>query len=191
MPPKKPLIVIDPGHGGQDPGAVSPSTGRRESDINLSLARAFEEAAQGAPFDTLVLRHEDVLLSLEDRARRANEAGASALLSFHCNASQDPGAKGFEIWTSPGKTEADRLATFIFLALEDLMPTIGRTDYDDGDPDKEARFYVLRKTGAPAVLIEFGFISNPADEGILAKPEMQIAMAAAVHKGLETWLGWI
>ncbi len=182
-----PLIVVDPGHGGKDPGAVSAS-GVRESDINLALARAFAAVSKEAPYETLILRTADVYMSLEDRARLANEAGAAAVLSFHANAAEDPFAYGYELWTSPGQTAADFLATAIFNRLFAAMLTYGRNDYSDGDPDKEARFYMLRRTAAPAVLIEFGFVTHPQDLAGLTDLRKQAQLARAVRGGVEEWL---
>lgn len=182
------LVVVDPGHGGSDPGAVNPATGRRESDINLRLAEIFREVSAGAAFDIVSLRMTDTLVTLEDRVRLANQLDPEAFISFHCNAAENPDAHGFEVWTSPGQTDADGLATLLYTALDETLPTIGRQCLDDGDPDKEANFYVLRKTASPAVLIEFGFISNPDEEKWLADPKIQKLAATAVRVALDLWL---
>ena len=184
----RPLVVVDPGHGGKDPGAVSPFSGRHESDVNLALALDLQEVAKSHSFDVVLLRSVDVFLSLEDRARLSNEAKPDAFLSFHSNAADNPKAEGFEVWTSPGETRADALATAIYDMLDSVLALPGRTDYDDGDPDKEARFYVLRKTTAPAVLIEFGFLTNRADEVMLADPRTRHVMVKAVADAVEDWL---
>lgn len=184
----RPLVVVDPGHGGADPGAVNEAAGYRESDLNLTLAEAFLRVSQGAAYDVVLLRTTDVFLSLEERARLANEADASAVLSFHCNAAESAAASGFEVWTSPGQTAADRLATLIYLELDAALVMPGREDLDDGDPDKEARFYILRKTLAPAVLVEFGFITNESDLADLADEHVQDDMVGAVKRALEGWL---
>lgn len=185
--PKKPLIVIDPGHGGSDPGALS-EYGTRESDLNLSLAKAFIEAASFLnDYDVLTLRDSDVFIPLKERADKVNALNPTAVLSFHCNASQNHNASGFEVYTTSGDTKADSLATHIYEALDVVMPYNGRADFDDGDPDKEGPFYIIRKTIAPAVLIEFGFITNDSDlswlDGI-GEEEIVDAVAGAV----QTWL---
>lgn len=186
--PRRPLIVCDPGHGGRDPGAVNELLDLREAELNLLLARAFRGVCSGAPFDVLLLRETDVCLSLEDRARLANEAGAAALLSFHCNAAAEPGADGYEVWTTRGQTPADRLSTLIYTEL--LLGTMlcGREDLDDGDPDREKDFYILRHTTMPAVLIEFGFLTNEGDAEKLKDPDEREAMAIAVRQAVEQWL---
>lgn len=183
----RPLIVVDPGHGGKDPGAVNAEYGVRESDLNLTLALAFVEASAGACYDTLLLRTTDIDIPLSERARLANESGAMAVLSFHANAAADPSADGFEVWTSPGQTNADFLASSIFVELDAVTGLFGREDYADGDPDKEAHFYILRHTTAPAVLIEFGFLTNDSDVEYLTDPDNQRIIAQAVRQGVEEW----
>ena len=184
---KYPLVVIDPGHGGSDPGAVAPD-GTRESDLNLSLAHAVLAAAPGFDFHPLLTRDDDSHDSLEERARISNERGAAAFISLHCNAAADPAAHGFEVWTSPGQTDADALATAIYGAMLNHWPLPGRADLDDGDPDREARFYVLRKTAAPAVLVEFGFMSNRGDLEELREPTRQFYIALAIVAAVNRWL---
>lgn len=186
--PRHPLIVCDPGHGGRDPGAVNELLDLREADLNLLLARAFRSACAGACFDVLLLRETDIFLSLEDRARLANEAGATAFLSFHCNAAAEPGADGYEVWTTRGQTPADRLSTLIYTEL--LLGTLlcGREDLDDGDPDREADFYVLRHTTMPAVLVECGFITNESDAEMLMDPEGRNEIVTAICAGVKSWL---
>lgn len=184
----RPLVVVDPGHGGSDPGAVNELLSLRESDLNLSLAQAFLRASAGAPYDVRLLRSGDRVLSLEARARLANAAGAAAVLSFHCNACPSASAEGFEVWTTRGETPADRLSTLIFTELLLGTMLVGREDKEDGDPDKEADFYVLRNTTAPAVLVECGFITNESDAEMLMDPEGRNEIVTAICAGVKSWL---
>jgi len=183
------LVVVDPGHGGSDPGAENPRTLIWESELNLDFALMFQLWARTA-FDVLLTRTRDEAVSLQARAILSNERRADVFLSFHCNAAEDEAAHGFEVWTSPGQTKADSLATAIFGALAKACPgKTGRTDYDDGDPDKETRFYVLRTTAAPAVLIEFGFVSNDAESSWLNDVLNQGRIAEALVLAVKGWLG--
>ena len=184
----RPKVVCDPGHGGSDPGAVS-TGGVRESDLNLKLALRFKAlAALYYQFDVSLLRAADLCMSLADRAKLANDLAPSCVLSFHCNAAGTPQASGFEVFTTPGQTLADPLATHIYEEMDKVAPYPGRSDYDDGDPDKEARFYVLRNTAAPAVLIEFGFMTNPGDLAVLQNEAEQDGMLQAVCEAVTDWL---
>ncbi len=182
---KRPLVVVDPGHGGSDPGAVNGRLALRECDINLDLALLFAAMARN-DFDVILARTKDELVSLQTRAEISNREKADVFLSFHCNAAVAELAHGFEVWTTPGETPADPLATKIFEALLRVRNT-GRADWDDGDPDKEANFYVLRNTVAPAVLIEFGFISNDDEARWLDDATNEAALVDAVIEGLKAW----
>lgn len=186
--PSRPLVVVDPGHGGTDPGAVN-AAGVREADLNLSLAELFRQAAQcDGTYDVVLLRDSDRFISLADRAFMANEAGADVVLSFHCNAFQSAIVRGYEVWTTPGVTKADSLSTHIYNLLNVAIPYCGRPDFDDGDPDKEAQFFILRHTIAPAVLIEFGYMTNHGDAVWLAESKNRALAAAAVELAVRSWL---
>lgn len=185
--PRK-IVVVDPGHGGSDPGAIA-ADGIRESDLNLQLARRFQAHAEAAyGFRVALLRELDVFMPLAARAEAANLIEAACVLSFHCNAAESPVASGFEVFTSPGETPADALATYIFEELDLALPYAGRPDFDDGDPDKEARFYMLRHTRAPAALVEFGFVSNAGDLEMLSNEYDQDLMVEAVCVAVQDWL---
>lgn len=183
----RPIVVVDPGHGGTDPGAVS--GGARESDLNLQLALTFQARADAAyGFRAHLLRETDVFLPLADRAEAANAIEAACVLSFHCNAADSPMASGFEVFTSPGNTPADALATYIYEELDLVLPYGGRTDFSDGDPDKEAKFYILRHTKAPAALVEFGFMTSADDLDVLTNEGWQDDMAEALCVAVQDWL---
>jgi N-acetylmuramoyl-L-alanine amidase len=183
-------IFIDPGHGGRDPGAVNGRTGIRESELVLRHAFALRGALLRAGHDVLLSRDADCFVTLAERAGGANAWGAGAVISLHANAAADPRATGFEVWTSPGVTPADYLATMIFYAVRKGFPGYPmRSDFSDGFPDKEGLLYILKRTAAPAVLVELGFVSNDAESRRLADPSTIGRYAAAVAGGIEAWLG--
>ncbi len=184
----RPIVVVDPGHGGSDCGAFNPEAFVYESEINLDLAYLFAPWGAG-DFDVIATRDTDENVSLEDRVATSNLHQADAFISFHCNSSEDKSVQGFEVWTSPGETRADALATAIFNGIKAACPDRRpRMDYDDGDPDKEAQFYVLRHTAAPAVLIEFGFISNDEEAAWLEDILNQVTLVQAVALAVKAWL---
>ena len=181
-------IVIDAGHGGHDPGAVNPKVGVREKDLNLQIAVALQGWLQGAGHGVVMTRNDDRFLELTTRASISNLAKADAFISIHCNAAQNATAKGFEIWTSPGPTSADSLATFIGQAVEANLPMlVSRHDFSDGDLDKEGNLAVLRLTKCAAVLVEAGFISNDAEAEWLRQAETIQSIAQAVSLGVSMW----
>jgi N-acetylmuramoyl-L-alanine amidase len=172
-------ICLDPGHGGDDPGAIGP-TGLTEAEAVLDIARLtrFNLIPQ---HEVMMTREADQTVSLAERCEIANAMKSDLFLSIHANSSANPAAHGFEVWTSPGWTPADPIATVIFNTVREFFPNLaGRVDSGDGDPDKESRFYVLVHTKMPAVLIETAFICNPTEEGWLRDRGWRMRMAGAI-----------
>lgn len=180
----KPSITLDAGHGGKDPGAVGVN-GLREKDIALAVTLRLGAMLAASGLAVNYTRKDDRFLELYQRADLANEAGTDLFLSIHCNSASNRGASGFEVFTSLGQTDADELATCLFIDYAFRFPRkLKRIDDKDGDPDKEANFLVLRRTKMPAVLFELDFISSPSVEAWLADELNQIAMAEALCDGV-------
>lgn len=171
-------IIIDPGHGGRDSGAVSADGQTMEKDIVLTVSKRIAELLR--PHGEIhMTREDDTFLTLSGRARKANNLGAD-LLSIHCNAG---GGRGIEAFTSPGQTASDPWATAILDELHSCFPGRPiRKDLSDGDPDKEERFTVLTKTRNSAVLVELGFIDTEEGRFFLTAPTNQERMAQAIVK---------
>jgi N-acetylmuramoyl-L-alanine amidase len=87
------VIVLDPGHGGKDPGAIGP-TGLQEKDVNLALARALRDLLTGKGYDVFLTRETDVFVPLEARPAFARDHGADLFISLHCNANRNRAARG-------------------------------------------------------------------------------------------------
>jgi len=182
----KQIILIDPGHGGKDPGAVA--NGLHEADINLAVAGFLAIALREAGAAPLLTRSRDTIMTLGRRASIEHALKPGLFISLHCNAATNPQAHGIEIYTSPGQTKADAAGTAIFEAIREAFPQANyRTDPSDGDPDKEERFFVLTMTLCPAVLLEMGFLTNAAEADWLSRRETQMQMAAAIAKGILSW----
>lgn len=187
-------IVIDPGHGGRDPGAVGRG-GTKEKDVTLAVSKLLAQYL--APIaEVKLLRSEDrsfgesVAADLRGRVAIAEQFMADIYLSVHCNAAASPSAQGMEAYTSPGQGKSDPIAEAIIQAWNKEFPGMAiRKDLKDGDSDKEANFYVLRKTSMPAVLVEMGFISNPQEEKLLRDATWQDKAAKAIATGIANYLG--
>lgn len=168
----KPIVLLDNGHGKETAGKRSPvwSDGSQlfEWEFNRDIVRRIAEKleADGIPYRVLVPEETDI--SLTERARRANEIakennGKAYVLSIHANAG---GGTGWEVYTSPGQTPSDAIATvFLEEAGREFVPDGWRmrSDYSDGDPDKEANFAILTKTTCPAILTENFFMDTEKD----------------------------
>ena len=183
-------VVIDPGHAGRniDPGAVNKTTGLQEADISLSVSRLVEKYLRAVGYEVKLTRTDFEQVETDDLSYRttlANDWGADIFISLHCNSATNQKAKGYEVWTSPGNTLGDKLATCIYEQIAaEFSDWAGRTDYSDGDPDKESRFYVLIHTDAPACLVEMAFISNDEEACLLADTAWQERYARAIARGV-------
>lgn len=173
----KPKLILDPGHGGHDPGAVGP-TGYTEAKAVLAICLAMRDAM--APLvDVSLTRDTDTFLTLAERSEFSNQRGPDLFLSIHCNSASRP-ASGFEVFTTPGETAADPFATALFTRYATDFPSLSaRKDTSDGDPDKEASFSVLRRTHAPAVLFEVEFIHTLTGEAWIRDHVPNIAASLA------------
>ena len=183
-------VVIDPGHAGRniDPGAVNGSTGLQEADVALVISRQVASYLLNVGYEVKLTRTEWEQEETDDLSYRtalANDWGADIFISLHCNSAANQSAEGYEVWTSPGNTLGDKLATRIYGQIAAEFPDrAGRTDYSDGDPDKESRFYVLVHTNAPACLVEMAFISNDAEAALLVDAAWQDRYARAIARGV-------
>lgn len=171
-------IVLDPGHGDTDSGAVS-LDGLRESDVVLSIAYKVRDILKHS-FDVCMTRDSDTFVSLNYRSAYANSLGdVSAFISIHCNSATNTSARGWEIFTSKGDTgDADKLAASIgkrYAARFQDLPARGL---------KEANFSVLQHTNMPACLVECCFLSNPEEAHWISSDEIQQQHAEAIADGI-------
>ena len=188
------MIILDPGHGFDTPGKRSPewSDGTQlfEWEFNRDIVRRIESKliTKSIPYTILVKEARDVKLNV--RAERANaiyEKNKKAfLISVHGNAG---GGQGWEVWTSPGQTESDKIATLIYNEARVLLIDFKmRHDHSDGDPDKEDNFYILTKTHCPAVLTENLFYDNEKDCNFMMSEERKKIIARLHVEGIIKYL---
>ncbi len=178
-------VLIDPGHGGQDPGACE-----IEAQVNLAVAKYLQASLNSVQIPAWLTRKSDTFIPLSDRCRTEWDLRPALFVSLHCNAATNPQAQGLEVWTSPGQTRSDLAATCLLKSLVSAFPEKKiRTDYSDGDGDKEGRFFVLTQTVGPAVLVEMGFLSNPEERSWLENGTNQLHMALALAAGILAWSG--
>lgn len=174
--------VIDPGHGGHDSGALSPK-GLKESEVVLDVClRAKRLLLASKVVTPLLTRETDIFLPLTARARTANDHGADVFLSVHCNSAKVATAHGYEAFTSIGTTRSDAMATRLLGLYGKAFPQLRlRSDWTDGDPDKEAKFTVLTATRMPAVLLELEFIHTEFGHNFFSDLCNRQKMAQVIH----------
>jgi len=170
-------IVLDPGHGGQDSGAVG--GGLRESDVVLSIAYKVRDILKHS-FDVYMTRDSDTFVSLNYRSSYANNLGdVDAFVSIHCNSASSTSATGWEIFTSKGDTgDADKLAASIGKQYTSRFPELPARGL------KEANFSVLQYTNMSAVLVECCFLSNAEEAKWISSDEIQQQHAEAIADGI-------
>ena len=221
--PKIRTVVIDPGHGGRDPGAVGKFS--FEKDIVLAIALKLKDKIEANHKDVKVIltRDKDVFLELFKRAEIANKANADLFISIHINASSNPKAHGTETFVmglhkNAGNLEVAKLENSVILKEDDYEDKYG--GFDPNDPEsqiifslfqnahlhqslfmaqltqdnfsnnlklfnrgvKQAGFLVLWKTAMPSILVEAGFISNPAEEEYINTKEGQEKITLSIYQ---------
>lgn len=188
-------VLIDNGHGSNTPGKCSPDGRLREYAYTREIAERLVMELRKNGIDAERIVKEEIDVPLAERCRRANEYKASEaiLVSIHCNAAGNGSdwmsARGWEAWTSVGKTKADKLATCLYEDAENCLPGMNmRKDMADGDPDKESQFYILRHTNCPAVLTENLFQDNREDVEFLLSEEGKRAIVSLHVWGIMKYL---
>lgn len=181
---QKKVVIIDPGHGGMDSGAVS-KNGLQEKEVVLAVAKAILHLNQDLfdnEYDIYLTRYRDTLVSLSDRTKLGRVFQPDIMISLHCNHANTGIAKGVEVYihtSNNGKTEIHyqeiNIATTFLNTMRDQLGFLSRGV-------KKANFQVLRdaKYKYPSILVEFGFLSNQLESKYL-QSEMAInALALTV-----------
>jgi N-acetylmuramoyl-L-alanine amidase len=175
-------VVIDPGHGGPDPGAVG-INGLRETDVVLDVSLQVAQMLQAKGVQVLLTRTSEVDVDLPPRVALANNSRADLFLSIHANALSlsRPDVNGIETFYFQGG-RSKVLAEAVQAQMVRVSP---------GSPDRGARpgrFFVIRRTVMPAALAEMGFVTGQLDAPRLADPAFRRRMAVAITTGLLNYL---
>lgn len=184
-------VVLDPGHGGREPGAVGP-TGLREADLNLDIARRVRALLEAEGVTVVLTRDADVRMTLATRAAIAKTMSPIAFLSIHHNAAPvgRSNVPGSELYHQLADPESKRLAGLLWEEMQEHLAPFG-TDWAIGDdPGARARrslrtgddyYGVLRHAqGVSAVLTEAAYLSNPAENALLETDAFRDAEARAI-----------
>ncbi|HHV29755.1 N-acetylmuramoyl-L-alanine amidase CwlD [Acetivibrio mesophilus] len=190
----KRTIVIDAGHGGEDPGAVSDYSGLKEKDVNLVIAKRVKELLEAENFNVIMTREEDVLKykegtkgydskrgqDLTGRKKLIDESGADIAVSIHLNKFSQTQYHGAQVFFPPRSEDSKKLADIIQKSLRENI-----------DPDnkrealvKDTKLIILRNLKVPTVIVECGFLSNREEEQKLADKDYQEKLAMAIKEGI-------
>lgn len=175
---KNKVIVIDPGHGGNDTGALRGSV--LEKDLTLDIALKLRKVLKEKGFNKVIMtRTSDTTLSLADRVRIANDYNADLFVSIHINSSVKSEINGIET-----HYYSDRGYDVAKVIHKELISNISATDRGLF----KSKFYVINHTEAPAVLLELGFISNEQEKNLLTSERRQTDSAQAIADGIVNYL---
>lgn len=176
----RPVVVIDPGHGGRDPGAVGIG-GIQEADIVLDISQQVTSLLEGQGVQARLTRTTDVEIDLAPRVNLANGINADLFVSIHANAisMSRPEVNGVETYYLGSGLE---LANTIHRSILQAIPEMNDRRV------RRSNFYVLRNTRMPAVLVETGFVTGAEDARRLQDPTFRSRMAAAIARGILQYL---
>lgn len=206
------VIVLDAGHGGQDPGAVDPVNGYYESHLVLTSAQLLADyfAANSEQVEVVLTRTSDEYVGISQRAAYANSVNADVFISLHLNAAENTEAQGFQIFPAvPGRTNHEaslQLAENIVASVAELGRPLRGTNgiyycyykngskvfYDSAEyagGGNTSSFGVLEGADCAAVLVEQWFITNADDMAYFNTESGQAAMAQQLYQGVCNYLG--
>lgn len=171
----RPVVVVDPGHGGPDPGAVGIG-GIQEKDIVLDVSLQLASLLQQQGVQSVLTRQSDVDLDLQPRVDLAEQVNAALFVSIHANA------------IDMSRPDVNGLETYYYDSGAGLAQSIHASVLEaTGVRDRRvrtARFYVLRRTSMPSVLVELGFVTGQEDAARLNDPRHRTLLAQAIARGI-------
>lgn len=188
-----PVVVIDAGHGGADPGKVGQS-GVLEKDINLAVAKKLQARLEKDGIRVVMTRVDDNGLysetaknkkreDMEARVRMISDAEPELVVSIHQNSFPDASCKGAQVFFYKDSEESKKLAEL----LQKKFPEVLR-DGNTRQAKANSDYYLLRKTTCPIVIAECGFLSNASEESLLASEAYQEKVAEVLYLGIRQYL---
>lgn len=191
-----PVVVIDAGHGGKDPGKVGVN-GALEKEINLKIALRLKSLLEQNDVAVVLTREEDKDLASEQAVSRKNEdlraravliadTKPVAMISIHQNSYPEEEVDGAQVFYYTGSDSGKMLGSIIQNSL--------KSEIDDGNhrvAKANKEYYLLKKAACPAVIIECGFLSNPAEAALLVTEEYQEKLAFAIHLGIMEYINTV
>jgi N-acetylmuramoyl-L-alanine amidase len=169
------LVIVDPGHGGKDPGAIGLG-GLREKDIILPIAQQVASILEQQGVKAVLTRNSDYFVDLAPRVSMAERMDADVFVSIHANS------------INLSRTDVSGLETYYYSSGQRLAQTIHNSILQSVNVKdrgvRRARFFVLRKSSMPSVLVEVGFVTGREDAAKLSDPGYRSQMAQAIARGI-------
>lgn len=170
------VIVLDPGHGGSDPGCTGASGGY-EKDINLAIAQKLKELLRRSGARVVMTREGDETVDIWRRVELIDAARPHAAVSIHCNSFKQPSMRGLEVYHCSLRPFTQRLASVVY---EQLVSDTGL----EGRGVRKAEFVMLKETKSPTILVEAGYLTNPEEERLLKTASFQEKVARSILAAL-------
>jgi N-acetylmuramoyl-L-alanine amidase len=166
--------MLDPGHGGKDPGAIG-LAGLQEKDVILPISQMVAQILERQGIQVMMTRSADYFVSLQGRTDLANRVGAALFVSIHANSmgAGRPDVNGLEVYYFGDRRLSDTIHRSILRSIDVRDRKVRR-----------ARFYVLRNSKMPSTLVEVGFVTGQEDAPKLRNPNYQRQMAEAIAGGI-------
>jgi len=190
--PSKYTIIIDPGHGGKDPGKVGTS-GTLEKELNLKIALYLKEILEKQDMKVIMTRTEDKDLSttssnfkmsdMKERVALIKESNANLVISIHQNSYTSTDVYGAQCFYHTNSAEGQKLASIV---QNQIITSTNQTKIRQIKGNND--YYLLKHSSIPTVIVECGFLSNPEEEKLLLTEEYQRKMAWAIHLGVLQYL---
>lgn len=174
------IVIIDAGHGGHDPGTISP-TGIQEKNINLRVAAKVAKRLEERGVGVVMTRWQDEYIEKEERAAIANRRKADLFVSIHSDSAPSSSAQGFTVYVARAAS-ADS-----YQAAHAINQAMERTGLNNRGI-READYVVLVKTEGAAVLVELGYLSNAQDAAHLADDRFRDSLAETITDGIQAYL---
>jgi N-acetylmuramoyl-L-alanine amidase len=177
------LVMLDPGHGGKDPGAIGLG-GLREVDVILPVAKRVAEILEKQGIAVKMTRNSDYFVGLDERVTMSRDAGATLFVSIHANSIDNrPDVNGLELYHyNLGQSFAETVHNTVL----DYVNKNGF--YLNNRHVRSARFLVLRKSAIPAILVETGYLTSEAEAARLRRDDYQRVMAEGIAKGIVQYI---
>lgn len=173
-------VLIDIGHGGKDPGAVN-KQGVKEKDLSLDYASYITAELSKMKLEVLQTRTADEFISLVDRVDMSESKSVDVVVSIHFNASNDPSDSGLKTYFKP---ECEKSMTLDSLFHANLTATNLIKD-NGGEPWK---FFILKNSAAPAILIDVGYLTNEEDLKLIKDDDFKVKFANVLSETLVEYL---
>ena len=193
---EQPVVVIDAGHGGKDPGKVGVNNAL-EKDINLAIAKRLKYLLEQNDVVVIMTREEDKDLASENASNRKNEdlrarvrlledTNPVLMISIHQNSYPEADVDGAQVFFYSGSEAGKQLGNIV---QESLKRELKDGNHRIAKANKE--YYLLKKSVCPAVIVECGFLSNPKEAALLVTEEYQERLAFAVHLGVLEYINTV